>query len=584
MSSLSKEESKLDNSSDGIELNAVAPFPEKKNHIQQFFDSFKRAEISPEDLEYANDPSLTEAERNAFLLQKTPFRKSLKSRHLQMIAIGGSVGTGLFIGSGSALRTGGAASLPICWCIVGVLAYCTIHALGEVSSTYPISGAFSAHATRFIEPSVGFAIGWNYVLLWLVVLPSEIIAASLTIQFWDSSVNPVVWVAIFYCLILTINIFGVRGYGEAEYFFSMVKVIAILGFLVLGIVLVCGGGPSHGFVGGINYRNPGPFTNGFKGVCTVFVTACYSVGGSELVGVSGAESSNPRKELPKAIKQVFWRMMLFFVGSLTLISLLVNAKDQRLLGTSSADAEASPFVIAIKNGGIKGLPSVMNAVILMSVISVGNASVFGCSRTLASLSTQGLAPSCFSYVDRMGRPIFGIAAVACTGLLAFTVASDKESTIFSWLMALCGLSIIFTWCSINISHIRFRLAMKAQGRSLDELTFTSHAGIWGSVLSLVILVIFLFLQFWVALWPVSHKGVDVTNFFQNYLGAIIVLVSYIGRKIYKRKFWEFLPLNEIPLDAGRAEVDIDELQHEIEEEEKKMQSRGRLYRWYRWWC
>lgn len=559
------------------------PYPQQKssNPLRTFADSFKRLELLDDG---ALPADATEAERNAYNLQNTPLHKSLKNRHLQMIAIGGSIGTGLFVGSGTALHTGGAASLPIAWFLVGTIVFCVVHALGELQCMFPQAGAFSAHATRFIEPSWGFAVGWNYVGLWLVVLPLEIIAASMTVSYWNDTINPVAWVTIFYVAIVSINLFGVKGYGEAEYIFSLIKLIAIVGFLILGIVLVCGGGPEGGFVGGKNYRDPGAFTHGFKGMSTVFVTAVYSLGGTELIGLAAAEAQNPRKTLPSALKQVFWRIVLFYLGSLTLISLLVNATDDRLLGSSSVDAAASPFVIAINNAGIKGLPSVMNAVILVSVMSVGNSAVYGGSRTIAALAAQGLAPSCFNYIDRMGRPIFGIALNSTFGALAYLVASKDEATVFTWFMAITGLSIVFTWLSILICHIRFRLAMKAQGRSLEEVPFVAHSGMLGSIYAVVWLLIFLGLQFWVALFPIGAAKPDAENFFENYLGAVIIIVMYIGRKIWARRFNEFIPLTEIPLDVGRAHTDIDILRQEIAEEKAKLAASPLWYRIYKFWC
>lgn len=553
----------------------------KSSLFQSFKDSFKRLEVEVDESEFT--PEMTEVERQAVILKNTPLSKSLKNRHLQMIAIGSSVGTGLFVGSGSALRTGGAASMAICWSVVGILLFCVVHALGELQVAFPAAGAFSAHATRFIDPSWGFAVGWNYVMLWLVVLPLEVIAASLTIQYWNSDINPVAWVSIFYVIIICINLFGVRGYGEAEYLFSIVKVVAILGFLILGIVLICGGGPSGGFVGGKNFRDPGPFTNGFKGVASVFVTATYSVGGAEMIAISGFESKNARKTLPSAIKQVFWRIVLFYVGALTLVSLLVNAKDERLLSTSSVDASASPFVLAIKNGGIKGLPSVMNCVILISVMSVGNSAVYGCSRTLHSLATQGLAPSIFAYVDRMGRPIFGILANAISGLLCYTVASDKQTEVFTWLMSICGLAVIFTWLSVSLCHIRLRLAMRAQGRTLDELPFVAHSGFYGSIFAVILLIVFLGLQFWIALFPVGGKP-NAQYFFQSYLGGVVFLAFYLGRKIWVRKINEMVPLNQINLDYGRSHSDIDFLKQELAEEKAEMAAKPFWYRTYKFWC
>ncbi|KAG7191310.1 glyceraldehyde-3-phosphate dehydrogenase 1, partial [Scheffersomyces spartinae] len=315
----------------------------------KFVDSFKPAD----DDEMGLDPNLTEAEKIAIKTANSPLSRSLKNRHLQMIAIGGSIGTGLFIGSGKTLRIGGPAGVLIAYILIGSMIYCTVQALGELAITFPVSGAFITYNTRFIDESFGFAMAWNYALQWLIVMPLELVAASIVISYWDSTTNPAAFVVIFWVLIVAINFFGVRGYGEAEFAFSLIKVVAVVGFIFLGIILVCGGGPRGGYIGGKHWHNPGAFANGFKGVCSVFVTAAFAFAGTELCGLAAAETSNPRKSLPKATKQVFWRITLFYVISLTLVGLLVPYNDPLLTsGKSSWDASASPFVIAIKNGGI----------------------------------------------------------------------------------------------------------------------------------------------------------------------------------------------------------------------------------------
>jgi yeast amino acid transporter len=247
----------------------------------------------------------------------------------------------------------------------------------------------------------------------------------------------------------------VKGYGEAEFIFSTVKVIAVIGFIILGVILNIGGGPGGSYIGGKFWREPGAFHNGFKGLCSVFVTAAFAFAGTELVGLAAAETANPRKSLPTAIKQVFWRITLFYIVSLLLIGLLVPYDEPRLLnGKSGSDATASPFVIAIQNAGIAGLPSVMNVVIMIAVLSVGNSAIFGSSRTLAALAEQRQAPKIFAYIDRKGRPIVSIALASCLGGLAFLAGSNKQEDAFNWMIAISGLSSIMTWMSICLAHIR----------------------------------------------------------------------------------------------------------------------------------
>jgi amino acid transporter len=448
----------------------------------------------------------------------------------------------------------------------------------------------------------------SYAMQWLVVLPLEIVAASITLQFWPDAqdTNAAAWVTIFLVVIVCINFFGVRGYGEAEFAFAIVKVTAVIGFIILGIVLNCDGGPNGGYIGG-SYWYPntvpasyagyteggqapgsiasGAFHSGFKGLCSVFVTAAFSFAGTELVGLAAAEAENPRKTLPTAIKQVFWRIALFYVVALTIVSLLVPYGDSRLLGSSSEDAKASPFVIAINNAGISGLPSVMNVVILIAVLSVGNSSIYGSSRTLAALAEQGQAPRILAYIDRRGRPLVAICVASVLGLLCFVAAGGQGTagTALNWLYSLSGLSSIFTWGSICLAHIRFRSAWKKQGHTLDEVAFRSQVGVYGSWLGLILNCLVLLAQFWTAVWPIGF-GEDTPDeiaqdFFLDYLAAPIVIAFYIPYKIWFKT--PFMRSHNMDLQTGRREIDTPAL---IEAERQEMAALPRWKRIYKIFC
>lgn len=550
-----------------------------------FKDSFKPAihQETLTHLDLEDDQPLTDLQKANRNAANSQLSRALKPRHLQMIAIGGSIGTGLFVGSGSALNTGGPAGILIAWALTATGVFMTMQGLGELAVAYPISGGFNIYATRFLEPAIGFAIGWNYFMQFFVLLPLELVAASITIKYWNKSLNPDIFVAIFWIVVFLITMLGVKGYGEAEFVFCLIKVVTVIGFIILGVVLICGGGPNHDFIGGKYWRDPGAFANGFKGVCSVFVTAAFSFGGTEMIGLTAAECENPRKSLPRAIKQVFARITIFYIGTLTIIATLVAYNDQRLLGASSVDATASPFVIAIVSSGIKGLPSVINTVILIAVLSVGNASVYATSRSLNSLAEQGMAPKWAGYVDRAGRPLVAIIITNVFGLFAFIAASDKQEEAFNWLLALSGLSSIFTWLSINFSHIRFRRAMHVQGRELAELAFVAQSGVWGSYYGVVLNVLVLIAQFWIALFPLGGKP-SAYDFFLSYLGFPVILASWLGYKLWKRDWTLFIRAKDIDLNAGRVNVDVDLLKQEVAEDKAALAEKPFYYRLYRAWC
>ncbi|PGH02083.1 hypothetical protein AJ79_07720 [Helicocarpus griseus UAMH5409] len=537
--------------------------------IERFVDGFRRdpnARITKKDAASTSSRGF-DMEAAISNTASTLLHRKLKGRHLQMIAIGGSIGTGLFVGSGKALADGGPASVLIAFVIVGIMLYSTVHALGEMAVIFPVAGSFSAFSTRFIDPAWGFAMGWNYGLQWIVVLPLEIVAAAITVEYWGSTVSPAVWVTIFYVLIICINLFGVRGYGEAEFVFSFIKITAIIGFIILGIIMNCGGGPKGQYIGGRYWQDPGAFNNGFKGLCTVFVTAAFAFAGTEMVGLAAAETANPRRTIPTAAKQVFWRITLFYIVSLTIVGLLVPYTEPRLVnGKSSYDANASPFVIAIKNAGIRGLDSVMNVVILVAVLSVGNSSIYGSSRTLAALAEQGQAPHFLTYIDRRGRPMAAIVVSSSVGLLGY-LATERESQgkVFAWLLAISALSSIMTWVSICYAHIRFRRGWKLQGRSLDDLPYRSQAGVIGSWIGLALNIVVLAAQLFVAIAPVGYSSMTTTarveRVFELYVAAPIILAFYFPYKFWHRT--KIVRAKDMDLDTGRRDLDV---RHLIAEE------------------
>jgi len=491
--------------------------------------------------------------------------KSMKTRHLHMIAIGGSIGAGFFVGSGGALAKGGPASVLIDFSIMGVMIFNVVYALGELAVMYPVSGGFYTYSTRFIDPSWGFAMGWNYVFQWAIVLPLELLVAGLTIHYWPGAqeTNVAVFITIFWVFIVLINIWGTLGYAEEEFWSSCIKLGATIVFMIIALILVLGGGPSNGmyseYWGARTWYNPGAFQNGFKGFCTVFVTAAFSFSGTELVGLAAAETKNPLKSLPGAIRQVFWRITLFYILGLTFVGLLVPSNDNRLMGSSS-DANTSPFVIAGKNAGLIGFDSFMNVVILISVISIGVSGVYGGSRTLTALANQGYAPKCFTYIDRAGRPLYSVGFILMWGPLAYMNLASTGETVFNWFVALSGLAALFTWGSICLAHIRFRKAWAYHGHTLDEIPFKAAGGVVGSWIGIGIIIVVLIAQFYTAVSPIGKRLGTATDFFSAYLAVFVVAAFWIAGYFWKREGW--LRTAQMDVDTGRRELDWDLINRE----------------------
>jgi len=297
---------------------------------QRMIDSFKRP-ISLENVEQANSLNMKDESEHEYESAGTGLHRTLKNRHLQMIAIGGSIGNGLFVVSGSALASGGPAALIFNFLVTGFMLFNVAMTLGELSVTFPVSGSFASYGSRFLDPAWGFAMGWNYAMNWLIALPIELTSAGLIISYWTNSVSVAVWITIFLVALLIINLFGVRGYAEIEFYISIIKVVAVIAFIIVAFFGIFGLSPSHEYIGGKYWRDPGAFANGFKGILPVFVTAAYAFSGTELVGLAAAETANPRTTIPRATKQVFWRILIFYIGSLTIIGCLVPYTDSHLL-------------------------------------------------------------------------------------------------------------------------------------------------------------------------------------------------------------------------------------------------------------
>lgn len=488
----------------------------------------------------------------------TRVKRALKQRHIGMIALGGTIGTGLFVGISTPLSNSGPVGALVAYIFMGTIIYFVTQSLGEMATFIPVTSSITVFSKRFLSPAFGVANGYMYWFNWAITYAVEVSVIGQVIQYWTFKVPLAAWIGIFWVLITLMNFFPVKIYGEFEFWVASIKVIAIVGYLIYALIIVCGG--SHqGPIGFRYWRNPGAMGAGiissdlgearFLGWVSSLINAAFTYQGTELVGITAGEAANPRKSVPRAINKVVFRIVLFYIMSLFFVGLLVPYNDPRL-SASSAVIASSPFVISIQNAGTKVLPDIFNAVVLVTVISAANSNVYVGSRVLYALAQSGNAPKQFAYVTRHGVPYLGVICTALLGLLAFLVVNHNANTAFNWLINISTLAGLCAWLFISLAHIRFMQALKFRGISRDDLPFKAKFMPWGAYYASFFVTVIIFIQGFQAFAP----KFDVSEFFTAYISLILLVVLFAGCQLYYRcRFlWK---LEDIDIDSDRREID-----------------------------
>ncbi|KAH9080268.1 amino acid permease-domain-containing protein [Lactarius deliciosus] len=447
--------------------------------------------------------------------------RGLSSRQVQMIAIAGTIGTGLFLGTGTSLAQGGPASMLICYSIVGFIVYVTLLLLGEMATQYPVAGSFNVYATRFFSPAYGFALSWNYWFNDAISVASDLTAAQLVLEFWSFS-NPWIFSLTLWVFLVSINATHVGAYGELEYWLSSLKVVTIIIFILLGILVNSGANQEHRFIGFENWQIPGaPFVGGFGGFAHVFVTASFAFGGTESLGITAGETKNPGKNMPRVVKFVFWRILLFYLLSILLIGLNVPWDYPNL---SNKTATTSPFTIVFKQFGSTTAASFMNTVILSSVISAGNHALFAGTRVLYSLAAASHAPPLFAWTTRGGVPLPALFLTSAISALCFGSSFIGNGQLWALLQTLVGVSNQIAWLSIGIASWRFRTAWKKQGRPLSEMKFRAQwTWPWGPPFVITAVSTIILIQGWSSVIP----RFSAADFFSFYIELPVMALMYL---------------------------------------------------------
>ncbi|CAH0165743.1 Lysine-specific permease [Peribacillus frigoritolerans] len=468
--------------------------------------------------------------RNPIDNQEPTVKRQLKARHMTMIAIGGSIGTGLFLASGATIQSAGPGGALAAYACIGIMVYFLMTSLGEMATYMPVSGSFSTYATRFVDPAFGFALGWNYWFNWAVTLAVEIAAAAIIMKFWLPDVPSLIWSALFLGIVFTLNALSIKSYGESEYWFALIKVVAIIFFIIIGLLTILGvfGGKVIGFE---NFTmDEAPFKGGFLSIISIFLIAGFSFQGTELVGIAAGESEEPEKNVPNAIRQVFWRILLFYIGAILILGLLIPYTSPSLLNGNVENISVSPFTLVFERAGLAFAASVMNAVVLTSLLSAGNSGLYASTRMLWSMAKDKQAPKFLAKVNRRGIPMNALIMTSIIGGFAF-LTSIFGDHVFTWLLNASGLTGFIAWIGIAISHYRFRRAYVAQGGDLNELKYKAKWFPFGPILSFTLCILVIAGQNYGAFLSgsIDWYGVAV-----SYIGLPIFLGVWLGYKIYHK--------------------------------------------------
>ncbi|KAI9375595.1 amino acid permease/ SLC12A domain-containing protein [Aspergillus egyptiacus] len=495
----------------------------------------------------------------------TPYgetKRGLSSRHVQLMAIGGSIGTGLFVGIGEYLKDAGPLSVILGYLLYGILFIWPCYlCVGEMCAYLPIRGSIFELAARYVDPAFAFAMGWVYFYAGVMLVCVEYSAVATIMTYWTTDVNPAAWIAMAMVVCIILNVVAVEWYGESEFIMASTKVLLIIGLILLTFITMLGGNPKgdrYGFrhwTDGVMYEFKGEGDTGrFLGVFHVMVYAAFSLAGPDMPSLAAGEIQNPRFTIPRVCKMIFWRIVGFYVIGTLAVGIICDSHDPRLISSienGDAGSAASPWVIGIENLGIGGLPDLINALILLSGWSCGNAYVYASSRTLYSLAKDGQAPKFLLKCTKSGVPIYCVAVVSLISCITFLVADNSSVTVFYWFIDLTTCGLVLTYTCMVVVFLCWYRALRVQG--IDRKTYLPWTAplmpYWAILATVIGLLVTLFNGFTV-FGPWSTQG-----FITSYFAIGFFAVMYVFWKVYHRT--SFVNPAEADIYTGKAEVDAE---------------------------
>ncbi|KKY16828.1 putative general amino acid permease agp2 [Phaeomoniella chlamydospora] len=486
-------------------------------------------------------------------------QRHLGNRQVQLIAIGGSIGTALFVSIGSGLMEGGPGSLLIAYIVYCSLLGLVNNSMAEMAIFMPVSGSFIRMAGKWVDDAFGFMAGWNFFLYEATLIPFEITALNLVLTFWSDDIPVAAICAACIVLYAVINIFAVKYYGEAEFWLSSGKVLLILIVFSFTFVTMVGGNPQHDAYGFRYWKNPGAFaeyvTTGslgrFEGFLGALWSAAFTIVGPEYVAMVAGETERPRTYLKTAFKTMYWRFGFFFIGGALAVGIILPYNDPTLTENSgSGTASASPYVIAMNNMGVAVLPHITNALLVTSIFSAGNAYTYCAMRSLYGLALEGQAPAFLKKCTRSGIPVYCFIVTMFFPLLSFLQVSNGTGQVVTWLANLTEAAQLIDYIIMSVTYLFFYRALKVQGFDRHTLPyrgwFQPYCGYIGAVGMLVVVGCYGYTTFLPGWW-------DVGTFFSYYTMCFVAILTYSGWKILKKT--KVVPAAEADLIWDRPVID-----------------------------
>ncbi|RYP58158.1 hypothetical protein DL770_010500 [Monosporascus sp. CRB-9-2] len=488
-------------------------------------------------------------------------KRGLSPRHVQLMAIGGSIGTGLWVGVGGVLSKSGPLSLILGYAFWGLLYVWPLNlCVAEMCAYLPIRGTIFELASRFVDPALGFAMGWTYFFAGAMLVCVEYSAVATVMQYWNADINAAAWVAMAMAVCVLLNVVAVKWYGESEFIMASTKVLLLLGLCLLTLITMSGGNPQHDAYGFRNwsgsdamhpYYAASEAAGRFLGWWEVVIYAAFTVAGPDMIALAAGEIRNPRHTIPRVARLIFYRLVGFYVIGVLCVGILCSSRDPGLLGAledGESSAKASPWVIGIENLGITGLPHLINALIMLSGWSCGNAYLYSSSRTLYGLARDGQAPKVFLRCTKAGVPVYAVGAVTLVTCITFLVSSNSAVEVFFWFVDLTTTALVMSYTMMIVAYIGFYHARQAQGMDPATLPYRTPWAPWSAYFALMLGVLMLLFVGYDTLVPF-----DVRGFVTSYFAVGWAMFMFVLWKVLKRT--SFVKPSEADLISGKKECD-----------------------------